>query len=111
MKKLLVALLALVSLAVVAAGCGGDDKKAASGDKKVTLKVGATAVPHAEILNDIKPALAKEGVDLQIIEFSDYVKPNLALNDKELDANFFQHEPYLDTFVSERKLADRKSVV
>ena len=105
MKKLLVALLALVSLAVVAAGCGGDDKKAASGDKKVTLKVGATAVPHAEILNDIKPALAKEGVDLQIIEFSDYVKPNLALNDKELDANFFQHEPYLDTFVSERKLA------
>ena len=105
MKKLLVALLALVSLAVVAAGCGGDDKKAASADKKVTLKVGATAVPHAEILNDIKPALAKEGVDLQIIEFSDYVKPNLALNDKELDANFFQHEPYLDTFVSERKLA------
>ena len=105
MKKLLVALLALVSLAVVAAGCGGDDKKADNGDKKVTLKVGATAVPHAEILNDIKPALAKEGVDLQIIEFSDYVKPNLALNDKELDANFFQHEPYLDTFVSERKLA------
>ena len=104
MKKLLVALLALVSLAVVAAGCGGGDKKDAPAEKKVTLKVGATAVPHAEILNDIKPLLAKEGVDLQVIEFSDYVKPNLALNDKELDANFFQHEPYLDTFVSERKL-------
>ncbi len=105
MKKLLVALLALVSLAVVAAGCGGGDKKdAAPAEKKVTLKVGATAVPHAEILNQIKPALAKEGVDLEVIEFSDYVKPNLALNDKELDANFFQHEPYLDTFVTERKL-------
>ena len=105
MKKLLVALLALVSLAVVAAGCGGGDKKADNGaDKKVTLKIGATAVPHAEILNQIKGTLAKEGVDLQIIEFSDYVKPNLALNDKELDANFFQHEPYLDTFVSERKM-------
>ena len=105
MKKLLVALLALVSLAVVAAGCGGGDKKADNGaDKKVTLTVGATAVPHAEILNQIKGTLAKEGVDLQIIEFSDYVKPNLALNDKELDANFFQHEPYLDTFVSERKM-------
>ena len=105
MKKLLVALLALVSLAVVAAGCGGGDKKADNGAaKKVTLKVGATAVPHAEILNQIKGTLAKEGVDLQIIEFSDYVKPNLALNDKELDANFFQHEPYLDTFVSERKM-------
>lgn len=104
MKKLLVALLALVSLAVVAAGCGGGDKKDAPAEKKVTLKVGATAVPHAEILNDIKPLLAKEGVDLEVIEFSDYVKPNLALNDKELDANFFQHEPYLDAFVSERKL-------
>ena len=95
MKKLLVALLALVSLAVVAAGCGGDKKADNGADKKVTLKVGATAVPHAEILNQIKGTLAKEGVDLQIIEFSDYVKPNLALNDKELDANFFQHEPYL----------------
>lgn len=105
MKKLFIALLALVSLAVVAAGCGGSDKKADSAaDKKVTLKVGATAVPHAEILNHIKGTLAKEGVDLQVIEFSDYVKPNLALNDKELDANFFQHEPYLDTFVNERKL-------
>ena len=102
MKKLLVALLALVSLAVVAAGCGGGDKKADNGaDKKVTLKVGATAVPHAEILNQIKGTLAKEGVDLQIIEFSDYVKPNLALNDKELDANFFQHVPFFDNEVAE----------
>lgn len=107
MKKLLLTLLALVSIAVVAAGCGGgDDKKTApAGDKKqVTLKVGATAVPHAEILNHVKSSLAKDGVNLEIIEFSDYVKPNLSLNDKELDANFFQHEPYLDTFVVERKL-------
>lgn len=102
MKKLLVALLALVSLAVVAAGCGGGEKKATDG--KAVVKVGATAVPHAEILNQIKGSLAKEGVDLQIIEFSDYVKPNLSLNDKELDANFFQHEPYLETFASERKM-------
>ncbi len=72
--------------------------------KQVTLKVGATAVPHAEILNHVKSSLAKDGVNLEIIEFSDYVKPNLSLNDKELDANFFQHEPYLDTFVVERKL-------
>lgn len=105
MKKLLAVLLALVSLAVVAAGCGGSDKKeSADTGKKVTLKVGATAVPHAEILNQIKGSLDKEGVDLQIIEFSDYVKPNLALNDKELDANFFQHQPYLDAFITERKM-------
>ncbi len=105
MKKLLIALLALLTLAVAAAGCGGSDKKAdPAAGKKVVLKVGATAVPHAEILNQIKPSLAKEGVDLQVIEFSDYVKPNMALNDKELDANFFQHEPYLDTFAKERKM-------
>lgn len=105
MKKLSVILLALVSIAVVAAGCGGD-KPAASGDKKQgALKIGATAVPHAEILNHVKADLAKEGINLEIIEFSDYVKPNLALNDKELDANFFQHDPYLETFVTERKMA------
>ena len=87
MKKLFLALLAVFSIALVVAGCGGDSKPAAnSGDKKVVLKVGATPVPHAEILNLIKPQLAKEGVDLQIIEFSDYVKPNLSLADKELDA-------------------------
>ena len=96
MKKLFLALLAVFSIALVVAGCGGDSKPVAnSGDKKVVLKVGATPVPHAEILNLIKPQLAKEGVDLQIIEFSDYVKPNLSLADKELDANFFQHTPYL----------------
>ncbi|MDY4919762.1 MAG: MetQ/NlpA family ABC transporter substrate-binding protein [Phascolarctobacterium sp.] len=105
MKKLVIAMLALLSIAVVAAGCGGDkkaDNKAA--DKKVAIKVGATAVPHAEILNHIKANLAKDGVDMQIIEFSDYVKPNLSLNDKELDANFFQHEPYLNKFAAERKM-------
>ena len=102
MKKLFLALLAVFSIALVVAGCGGDSKPAAnSGDKKVVLKVGATPVPHAEILNLIKPQLAKEGVDLQIIEFSDYVKPNLSLADKELDANFFQHKPYMDNFNEE----------
>ncbi|MDD3396897.1 MAG: MetQ/NlpA family ABC transporter substrate-binding protein [Acidaminococcaceae bacterium] len=87
-------------------GCGGDKKEAAkpAADKKVVLKVGATPVPHAEILNFIKPTLAKEGVDLQVMEFNDYVKPNMALNDKELDANFFQHLPYLQKFAGERKM-------
>ena len=60
-------------------------------------------MPHAEILEIVKPLLAKEGIDLQIVEFSDYVQPNLAVNDKELDANFFQHIPYLDNFVAEHK--------
>ncbi len=104
MKKITTLVLALFSLVLVLAlaGCGGGEKKAAGG--KAVLKVGATAVPHAEILQVVKPALAKEGVELEIIEFSDYVKPNLALNDKELDANYFQHLPYLESFASEHKL-------
>lgn len=104
MKKLLIGALALASIAVIAAGCGGEKKAAPAADKKVALKVGATAVPHAEILNHIKASLAKDGVNMEVIEFSDYVKPNLSLNDKELDANFFQHEPYLNKFVAERKM-------
>jgi D-methionine transport system substrate-binding protein len=67
------------------------------------LKVGATAVPHAELLAHVKPALKSQGVDLQIVEFSDYVQPNLAVSDKQLDANFFQHKPYLDSFNKDRK--------
>ena len=111
MKKLF-AILATLALAVFAfAGCGGDQAKSSSSASTTvtsssgakTLKVGATAVPHAEILEQAKPLLAKEGIDLQIVEFNDYVQPNLALNDKELDANYFQHEPYLKNFIDEHK--------
>lgn len=66
------------------------------------LVVGATQVPHAEILEVIKPVLAKDGVELDIKVFSDYVQPNLQLVDKELDLNFFQHQPYLETFNKDR---------
>lgn len=69
----------------------------------VVLKVAATAVPHAEILNHIKPALKKQGIELQVREFSDYVQPNAAVEDKQLDANFFQHQPYLDSYNKDRK--------
>lgn len=105
-KKLaLLATSALLTLALLASGCGDNassDQKSAGSDKNVTLKVGASPVPHAEILNEIKPLLAKEGVDLQVVEFTDYVTPNLSLNDKELDADFTQHTPYLDKFNEER---------
>lgn len=69
-----------------------------------TLKVGATPVPHSEILEIVKPELAKEGIELEIVEFTDYVTPNIALNDGDLDANFFQHSPYLKKFAEERNL-------
>ena len=96
MKKLFVILAALTLSVFALAGCG---EQSAS----KTIKVGATPVPHAEILETIKPLLEKEGYKLEIVEFTDYVQPNVALNDKELDANFFQHLPYLDNFISEHK--------
>ncbi|MDR3413692.1 MAG: MetQ/NlpA family ABC transporter substrate-binding protein [Formivibrio sp.] len=83
MKKLLAVLLATLALNVNAA------------DK---LTVGATAVPHAELLEFVKPMLAKQGVDLEVKVFTDYVQPNVQVAEKRLDANFFQHKPYLDEF-------------
>ena len=68
------------------------------------LKVGATPVPHAELLNLVKDDLKAQGVDLKVIEFTDYVTPNLSLADGEIDANYFQHYPYLEKFASERNL-------
>jgi len=68
----------------------------AQADQK--LSVAATAVPHAEILEFVKPKLAQEGVDLQIRVFTDYVQPNVQVAEKRLDANFFQHQPYLNEF-------------
>lgn len=68
-----------------------------------TITIGATAVPHAEMLKEVKPVLAKQGYDLKITEFSDYVTPNIAVSQKQLDANFFQHQPYLDQFNQDHK--------
>lgn len=71
--------------------------QAASGELTV-VKVGASPSPHAEMLEQVKPLLAEQGIDLQIVEFDDYVMPNTALEAGDLDANFFQHQPYLDDF-------------
>ncbi len=90
MKKYLV-LAAAVSAFIAAAGVQAGE-----------LKVGATPVPHAEVLEFVKPIVAKQGVDLTIIEFNDYVQPNLATDDGQLDANYFQHRPYLQSFIDER---------
>ena len=100
LKKLITTVAALMTTAILFTGCGEDGGN--TKDAK-TLKIGATPVPHAEMLEQIKPTLKNEGINLEIIEFSDYVQPNTALNDKELDANFFQHEPYLNDFVKEHK--------
>ena len=66
--------------------------------KQTVIKIGATPVPHVEILEAVKPLLKAKGYDLEIVEFTDYVTPNIAVNEGELDANFFQHLPYLSEF-------------
>ena len=66
------------------------------------LSVAATPVPHAELLEFVKPALAEQGVELDVKVFTDYVQPNIQVDQKRMDANFFQHQPYLDEFNSGR---------
>jgi D-methionine transport system substrate-binding protein len=90
MKKLLTALATAAALTSAAAQAAD------------TISVAATAVPHAEILEFVKPALAKEGVDLKVKVFTDYVQPNVQVAEGRLDANFFQHQPYLDEFNTSR---------
>ncbi len=107
-KKLACAVLATAAVTGALAGCGGSSEKAAPAakapDQAITLKVGATPVPHGEILEAIKDSLARDGVVLDIVEFNDYVQPNMALNDNELDANYFQTVPYLEEFCKDRGL-------
>ncbi|MCQ1531695.1 MetQ/NlpA family ABC transporter substrate-binding protein [Lutispora saccharofermentans] len=107
MKKILPLVLALSLLASFTIGCAPKEEAApaaAENEKETVLKVGATPIPHAEILEVVKPLLEKKGIKLEVIVFNDYVQPNTALADKELDANFFQHQPYLDNFNKERGL-------
>lgn len=104
MKKIL---LSLISILVVFSlvGCSGAKTggSAAAADKKV-IKVGASPVPHKEILEAVKPILEKKGYSLEIVDFNDYVIPNTQLNDGQLDANFFQHIPYLQQMNKEKGL-------
>lgn len=90
MKKLLALVLALILVFSFSACSSGSDDK--------TIKVGASPAPHAEILEVAKGILAEKGYTLEIVEFTDYVLPNEALNSGDIDANFFQHQPYLTNY-------------
>ena len=94
MKKIIAIILTLVLSLTLFAGCNaGSDEK--------TITIGASPTPHAEILEIVKQELAKDGWTLEITVFNDYVQPNTAVEDGDLDANYFQHQPYLDTFNAE----------
>ena len=101
MKKILSLLLA-TALFLVACGNKNENKESTSSQREAAktekLIVGATPIPHAELLNLVKDDLKKEGIELEVVEFNDYVQPNKALADKSIDANFFQHVPYMEDF-------------
>jgi D-methionine transport system substrate-binding protein len=108
MKKALALIFAL-TMALGLAACGSTtttddaattDDTTATGET-VTLRVGASATPHAEILEQVKPILAEQGIDLEIVVYNDYVQPNNAVEEGEDDANYFQHTPYMEAFNEE----------
>ncbi|MBE3596454.1 MAG: MetQ/NlpA family ABC transporter substrate-binding protein [Hydrogenibacillus sp.] len=97
MHKKLLAFAVVLLLAVGLVACGSQKGQGSDGSSAGVLKVGASQEPHAQILNDVvKPKLKEEGIDLQVVVFQDYVQPNTKLYEKELDANYFQHIPFLE---------------
>lgn len=102
-KKLL-SLTLILALGVTLVGCGskGKESSEANGEDKV-IAIGVSPEPHKAIVeNAIKPLLEKEGYKVEIVEFSDYVLPNTALAEGEIDANYFQHVPFLEATVKEK---------
>lgn len=101
-KRTFAVLLAALLAALFLAGCGGSapasDSLADTSSSGDTIVVGASPAPHAEILELIQPTLAAQGITLEIKVFNDYIVPNTALDDGSIDANYFQHQPYLDDF-------------
>ena len=115
MKNKIFATLLALTLALSLTACGSKSDDSAKADttddaqteqpaepqEAVTLNVAASPTPHAEILKQCVPILAEQGIDLEVVEFSDYVQPNLVTESGEVDANYFQHLPYLEDFNAE----------
>ena len=107
-KKKLITLITVAALATLALiGCGGtkktDPAPAAPTAVRNTIKVGVTAGPHAEVMEVVKKIAAKDGLTIQIVEFNDFMQPNVALNQGDIDANSYQHRPFLDNQIKDRK--------
>ena len=102
MKRISVLLLAGILTIGALTGCGSAAGGTESADGAKVLKVAASATPHAEILEQAKPLLEAEGIELEVTVFDDYVQPNEVVESGEFDANYFQHQPYLDSFNDEK---------
>ncbi|WP_017381973.1 MetQ/NlpA family ABC transporter substrate-binding protein [Paenisporosarcina sp. TG-14] len=104
MKKGLFTII-LVILMTVLAACGGDKEAGTDTADEKSVKLGGTAGPYSDMLNKaIKPALEEKGYKVEIIEFSDYIQPNNALDNGDIDANLFQHSIYLENFSKENNM-------
>lgn len=98
MKKLILILSIVVLSLTVFVACD------TTNEDESLIRIGVSPVPHREIIEFIEEDLKEEGITLEIVEFTDYIKPNISLDDNEIDANFFQHEPYLNDFKEEKDL-------
>jgi D-methionine transport system substrate-binding protein len=108
MKKTALMLSLILAIGLLA-GCGSKDASTGSGDAKQeeskAIKIGATAGPYSDMITKaIKPILEKKGYSIELIEFGDYVQPNLALSNGDLNANLFQHKIYMENFAKENKI-------
>lgn len=95
----------VLALSLLLAACGSNEEgqsgDVGSNEEKAKLVVGASNVPHAEILEKAEPLLAEEGIELEIVTYQDYILPNKSLEEGELDANYFQHIPYLEAQIAD----------
>lgn len=98
------ALAALASVCLFAAGCGNTDSTGSTPKEKKEITIGVTPGPHADIMEQVKKEAAKQGIMIKIMEFSDYVTPDVALSNKEIDMNSYQHKPYMDNLVKDKGL-------
>lgn len=109
MRKFITLLFVVTTLFILAA-CGDDNIESSNNDEKAdeeetySLKVGVTAGPHEEVMEKVKEVAAENGLDIELTVFTDYVIPNIALDEGDIDANSFQHKPYLDDFREDRGL-------
>jgi D-methionine transport system substrate-binding protein len=100
--KALTYFLVLISLFLFNTGCGSNVASTNKPAEKNTIKVGVTTGPHAEIMEVVKKVAAKDGLDVEIVEFNDYMTPNIALNQGDIDLNSYQHQPWLDNQIKDR---------
>jgi len=98
MKKALIGILLAITLAASLVGCGGNEKAVSGNEEKKVIKIGATAGPFEEIANVVKELASKEGIELKVVTFNDYIVPNRALDKGEIDVNAYQNIPFLKQF-------------